>query len=405
MALTVKRIENLKAKDRLYRMPDSKGLCLEVPPKGNKRWRYRYRYEGKAKMVSLGTWPDTSLAEARDKRRAMRQALDEGIDPAVAIKSQNAHSSSEGAFENVAREWFGKHKHKWLDSTASRKIRRLECHVFPLIGAIPIDQVDAPQIRRVLLRLESLDKLHTAHRIKNIIGEVMAYAVAMGLIVHNPVPDLAGVLPPAKVKHRASITNPHGIGGLLRAIDGYTGSPVTRCALKLAAITFVRPGELRHAEWTEVDLDAREWRIPAEKMKMKRPHIVPLSRQAAEVLNELQLLTGHGQYLFPSERSSARPMSNNTVNAALRRMGFTKEEMTGHGFRSMASTNLNELGYHPDHIERQLAHVEENKVRAAYNYAEYMPERRKMMQAWADYLDGLREGGKVTPIKAAEKQW
>ena len=277
---------------------------------------------------------------------------------------------------------------------------RLESHVFPLIGSLPIDQVDAPQIRRVLLRLEALDKLHTGHRVKNIIGEVMRYAVAMGLILHNPVPDLAGVLPPTKEKHRASITNPKEIGGLLRAIDEYTGSPVTRCALRLAAITFVRPGELRHAEWAEIDYEAKEWRIPAEKMKMKRPHVVPLSRQALEVLKDVELVTGHGKYVFPSERSSTRPMSNNTVNAALRRMGFTKEEMTGHGFRSMASTNLNELGFHPDHIERQLAHVEANRVRAAYNYAEHLPERKKMMQAWADYLDALKDGGKVIPLHA-----
>lgn len=296
-------------------------------------------------------------------------------------------------------EWFAKFKHKWVERTGKRKLRRLEGHVFPLIGSIPIDQVDASQIRRVLLRIENMRTLHTAHRVKNIIGEIMRYAVAMGLILHNPVPDLAGVLPPAKVKHRATITNPSGIGGLLRSIDEYQGSPVTRCAMKLAALTFVRPGELRYAEWSEIDLKAKEWRIPAEKMKMKRAHIVPLSRQSIKVFEEVEMITSHGKYVFPSERSAARPMSNNTVNAALRRMGYAKEEMTGHGFRSMASTNLNEMGYHPDHIEKQLAHVETNKVRAAYNHAEYMPERKKMMQAWADYLDGLKKGNKIIPIR------
>lgn len=400
MPLTVKKIEKLKAEDKLYRIADSKGLCLEVPPKGNKRWRYRYRYEGKPKMVSLGVWPDISLAEARTKRRAMRQALDEGVDPAVAIKSQDALNDSEGTFEDVAREWFEKFKHKWSDNTGSRKMRRLETHVFPLIGSIPIEKVDAPQVRKVLLRMQSLDKLHSGHRVRALVGEVMRYAIAMGMATYNPCPDLIGVLPPVEVKHRAAITDPDQIGALLRAIDTYQGSHATRCALKLAAMTFVRPGELRQAEWPEVDLDNKEWRIPAEKMKMKRPHIVPLSRQAVEVLTELQLLTGHGQYLFPSERTNDRPMSNNTVLSALRRMGYGKDEMSGHGFRSMASTNLNEMGYPPDHIERQLAHAERDKVRATYNHAEYLPERKKMMQAWADYLDDLKEKGKVVPFKA-----
>lgn len=403
MPLTVKAIEQAKPKDKLYRIADAYGLCLEVPPKGLKRWRYRYRFGGKAKMVSLGTWPDVKLPRARDKRDELRQLLQDGIDPAEYRKSQQAIAEGHNRFEAVAREWFEKFKHKWVARTGKRKMRRLEGHVFPLIGSIPIDQVDAPQIRRVLLRLESFDKLHTAHRVKNIIGEIMRYAIAMGLVTHNPVPDLAGVLPPVKEQHRASITDPEGIKGLLRAIDEYQGSPVTRCALKLAALTFVRPGELRHAEWEEMDLGKKEWRIAAEKMKMRRQHVVPLSRQAVEVLRELQAVTGHSRYLFPSERSKDRAMSNNTVNAALRRMGYTKDEMTGHGFRSMASTNLNEMGFHPDHIERQLAHVENNKVRAAYNYAEHLPERRKMMQAWADYLDGLKKKGEVVPIHSARR--
>jgi len=407
MGLTVKKIQSLKPKEKLFRLADANGLCIEVTPKGSKLWRLRYRFDGKAKMMALGKYSDKSLppnilslSDARVKCQEMKQYLANGVDPAVVAKAQSDSERTKINFEAFAREWFEKFKHKWVERTAERKMRRLEGHVFPLIGGLPIDEVDAPQIRRVLHRIESMKTLHTAHRVKNIIGEIMRYAVAMGLIIHNPVPDLAGVLPPTKTKHRASITDPKGIGGLLRSIDEYTGSPVTRCALKLAALTFVRPGELRHAEWSEIDYEGKEWRIPAEKMKMKRPHIVPLSRQTVEVLKEVELVTGHGKYVFPSERSSARPMSNNTVNAALRRMGFTKEEMTGHGFRSMASTNLNELGRHPDHIERQLAHVEANKVRAAYNYAEHLLERKKMMQAWADYLDGLKEEGKVVPFKA-----
>jgi integrase len=400
MPLTVKKIESAKPKEKLYRIVDGRGLCLEVPPTGRKRWKYRYKLNGKDDTVSIGLWPDMSLAEARDIHSELYKVRREGMCPKTYYKGQKNRASDQDSFEAVTREWFEKFKQKWAEQTGVRKMARLEGHVFPLIGSIPIDQVDAPQIRRVLLRLESLDKLHTGHRVKNIIGEIMRYAVAMGLILHNPVPDLAGVLPPTREEHRASITDPKGIGGLLRAIDEYTGSPVTRYALKLAPLTFVRPGELRHAEWAEIDYEAKEWRIPAAKMKMKRPHIVPLSRQAVAVLKKVELITGHGTYVFPSERTSARPMSNNTVNAALRRMGYTKEEMTGHGFRSMASTNLNELGFHPDHIERQLAHSEDNKVRAAYNYAEHLPERKKMMQAWADYLDGLKEGGKVVPLKA-----
>ena len=400
MPLTVKSIEQAKPKDKLYRIADAYGLCLEIPPKGLKRWRYRYRFGGKAKMVSLGTWPDVNLPKARDKRDELRRLLQDGMDPAEHRKSQQAIAEGHNRFEAVAREWFEKFKHKWVARTGKRKMRRLEGHVFPLIGSIPIDQVDAPQIRRVLLRLESFDKLHTGHRVKNIIGEIMRYAVAMGVATHNPVPDLAGVLPPVKEQHRATIIAPEGIKGLLRSIEDYQGSPVTRNAMKLAALTFVRPGELRHAEWDEIDFEKEEWRISAAKMKMKRQHIVPLSRQAIAVLKEMELVTGHGRYIFPSERSRDRAMSNNTVNAALRRMGYTKEEMTGHGFRSMASTNLNEMGFHPDQIERQLAHVEGNKVRAAYNHAEYLPERKKMMQVWADYLDVVRAGRDVGPLFA-----
>jgi integrase len=402
MPLTVKTIENAKSKDKLYRIADAQGLCLEVPPNGSKRWRFRYRFSGKAKMVSLGVWPDVKLPEARDKRDDMRRLLKRGIDPAEHKKSQQAIAEGKDRFEAVAREWFEKFHKNWAEQTGVRKIARLEGHVLPLIGDISIEKVDAPQIRRVLLRLESLGKLHTGHRVKNIIGEVMRYAVAMGLVTHNPVPDLAGVLPPVKEEHRASITDPEGMKGLLCAIDEYQGSPVTRNAMKLAALTFVRPGELRHGEWSEIDYEKKEWRIAAGKMKMKRQHIVPLSRQSIAVLKDMELVTGHGRYIFPSERSRDRAMSNNTVNAALRRMGYTKEEMTGHGFRAMASTNLNEMGFHPDQIERQLAHVEGNKVRAAYNHAEYLPERKKMMQVWADYLDTLKSGGKVTPLFVKE---
>lgn len=309
MPLTVKAIEQAKSKDKLYRIADAHGLCLEVPVTGSKRWRFRYRYEGKAKMLSLGVWPTVNLPDAREKREEVRKVLRQGIDPAVYLKTQQAMAEGRDSFEAVARDWFDKFKHKLSADTAKRKIRRLDSHVFPLIGTVSIDKIDAPQIRRVLLRLISLDKIHSAHRIRNIIGEIMRYAVSMGLAKYNPCPDLVGVIPPATEKHRASITDPKEIGGLLRAIEEYQGSPLTRCALKLAALTFVRPGELRHAEWSELDFDTKEWRIAASKMKMKRQHFIPLSRQAIETFKELRPITGHGRYVFPSERTKDRAMS------------------------------------------------------------------------------------------------
>ncbi|MDP1845501.1 MAG: site-specific integrase, partial [Candidatus Moranbacteria bacterium] len=301
--------------------------------------------------------------------------------------------------EAVAREWFKKMSTVWVPRHAETIIRRLESYVFPQLGQRPINEVTAPELLAMLRKLEAQGTVETAHRVKQICGQVFRYAIATGRTDRDPAADLRGALTPAKPKRMASITDPKGAAGLLRAIDGYHGSFVTACALKLAPLVFVRPGELRQAEWSEIDLEAAEWRIPADKMKMKSPHIVPLSRQAIDILREIHQLTGNGKYVFPSLRTGSRPMSNNTVNAALRRMGFSKEEMTGHGFRSMASTLLNEQGWNRDAIERQLAHAERNKVRAAYNYAEFLPERRKMMQAWADYLDDLKAGAKIIPFR------
>jgi integrase len=275
--------------------------------------------------------------------------------------------------------------------------------VFPWIGARPIAELAAPELLAILRRIESRGAHDIARRTHNLIGRVFRYAVGHGLCTRDPSRDieLRDVLAPVNVRHHASITDPKEAGALLRAIDGFTGGFVTRCALRLAPLVFVRPGELRHAEWSELDLDKSEWRIPAAKMKMREQHIVPLSAQAVEILREIQLLTGGSRYVFPSERTRERPISENTVNAALRRLGYTKDEMTGHGFRSMASTLLHELG-HPDAvIERQLAHAERNKVAAAYNHAEFLPERRAMMQQWADYLDALKTGASVIPLRGA----
>lgn len=390
MGLTVKSIEALKPKERLYRVADSNGLCIEVTPNGSKLWRVRYRFEGKAQMMALGKWPAVNLTDARTACSDIKKQLAHGLNPMAVAQEQKAAKNGQNTFEAFSRLWFSKHKHKWAEKTARRKLQCLESHVYPIIGGLNIDEVNPPQVRQVLRRLENLDKLHTAHRTKNIIGEIMRYAIAMGSIQHNPIPDLAGLLPTATVQHRATITDLKGIGALLRAIAEYD-SPITRYAMQLAVLTFVRPGELRQAEWTEFDLAKNEWKIPASKMKMRQTHIVPLARQALNILKKLHPLTGHGKYLFPSIRSISRPMSDNTVNAALRRMGYERSEMSPHGFRAMASTNLHELGFNSDFIERQLAHAERNKVRAAYNYAEYIPERKKMMQEWANFLDKLQK--------------
>lgn len=275
--------------------------------------------------------------------------------------------------------------------------------MFPWIGARPIAELAAPDLIAVLRRIEARGAMDIARRTHNLMGRVFRYAVGHGLCTRDPSRDieLRDVLAAPAVRHHASLTDPKEVGALLRAIDGFTGALATRCALKLAALTFVRPGELRHAEWAEFEFDKAEWRIPAGKMKMKEQHIVPLSEQAIAVLREIQPLTGSGRYVFPSERTGARAMSENTVNAALRRLGYTKEEMTGHGFRSMASTLLHELGYPHAVIERQLAHGERNKVSASYNFAEYLPDRRELMQGWADYLDNLKTGAAVIPIDRA----
>ena len=343
-------------------------------------------------MVSFGSYPEVSLAKARDRRKDARELVADGLDPSVVKRAEKFARLEEGGntFEAIGREWYQKHSPRWSKSHSDRSKRLLEKDLFPWLGSRPIVEIDAPELLRVMRRIESRGAVDTAHRALQYCGMVFRYAVATGRANRDPSGDLRGALPPVQKKHHASIIEPKAIGELLRVIDGYQGHLVTRCALQLAPFVFVRPGELRRAEWSEIDLEDAEWRIPAAKMKMESPHIVPLSRQALAVLDEIKPLTGGRTYVFPSVRSRKRPMSENTVNAALRRLGYTKEQMTGHGFRSMASTLLNEQGWHHDAIERQLAHAERNGVRAAYNYAEHLPERRRMMQAWADYLDGLK---------------
>ena len=290
----------------------------------------------------------------------------------------------------MAREWFSKHAKNWKESHSSKIMARLEKDVFPWIGTKSIAYVTAPDLLACLRKVESRGKVESAHRILQNCSAIFRYAVATGRVERDPCGDLRGAIPPAKVRHHPTMTDPKKIGELLRAVDGYEGSIVVRCALQLSPLVFLRPGELRQAEWNEINIKEREWRIPAQRMKMDEQHIVPLSEQAIKILEEIKPITGSGRYVFPSGRSNSRPMSNNAVTAALRRMGFEQGTMSAHGFRSMASTLLNEQGFNRDWIERQLAHGERDKIRAAYNYAQYLPERRKMMQAWANYLDELR---------------
>jgi integrase len=399
MALTDTAVRNAKPAEMPYKLADEKGLYLLVSSTG-KYWRMNYRFGGKQKTLAIGVYPTITLAAARERREDARKLLANDTDPGIvkAVTKQAKQQAAENTFEAVAREWYAKKLPTWAPATASKVKRYLEKDIFPWLGNRPIKDLGAPDLLATVRRVESRGALELAHRIREYSGQVFRYAVVTGRAERDPSGDLKGALPPVKSKHHASVTDPKQIGDLMRAIAGFSGSFVTKCALQLAPLVFVRPGELRHAEWAEIDLDAAEWRIPGPKMKMKDRHIVPLSTQAVEILKAIQPLTSSGRYVFPGLRSTNRPMSENTVNAALRRMGYEKHEMTGHGFRSMASTLLHEQGWPHEAIERQLAHAERNKVSAAYNYAEHLPKRREMMQAWSDYLDGLAAGADVIPI-------
>jgi len=391
------RVRSAKSREKAFKLSDERGLFLLVMPTGSRLWRLKYRVNGREKLISLGAYPDVTLKRAREKRDAARRLIADGIDPSVQRKAERAALAQ--SFEGVAKEWLELQTKSLAPETISILTARLDSGLYPYIGSRPISAITAQEVLSALRRIESRGRHETAHRVRALAGRVFRYAVATGRAQHDVAADLIGALAPVKSKNFASVIDPVRVGELMRAIHGYSGHPVTALALKLAPLVFVRPGELRAAEWTEFDLVNAEWRIPGERMKMGDPHLVPLSRQALAILRELQPLARGGKYLFPSLRTRDRPMSDNTINAALRRMGYTSEEQTGHGFRSMASTLLNEQGFPPDVIELQLAHTERNKVRAAYNKAQRLPERRKMMQAWADYLDGLRAGGNVVPLK------
>ena len=399
MPLTDTAIRNAKPGAKPVKLFDDRGLYMEISPTGGKWWRWKYRFDGKEKRLSLGVYPDVSLKDARDRRDAARKLLADGIDPSENRKAQKSARADRAAnsFEVVAREWYAKYQSSWTDKHAETIIRRLELNVFPWLGEKPIADVSASELLQAVRRIEERGALETAHRVLGCCGQVFRYAVATGRAERDPSGDLRGALPPVKGEHFAATTEPKRVAQILRAMDGYEGTLTVRCALRLAPLVFVRPGELRKAEWTDIDLDAAEWRYTVSKTNT--PHIVPLSRQAVEILRELQPLTGRGRFVFPGARSNGRPMSDNAILAAMRRMGIGKEEMSGHGFRAVARTILDEvLGVRPDYIEHQLAHAVRDPNGRAYNRTAHLPERRKMMQQWADYLDSLKTGAEVIPI-------
>ena len=406
------QVRNAKPREKEYTMFDGNGLFLliagakytkdGVALPTSKLWRFKYTFSGKSKLLAFGVYPEVSLADARQRREDARKLLANGVDPGEVKKAQKAIEMARAeTFKTVTLEWYDQKKVDWTDNHAERILRRMEQDIFPFIGDKPITDIRTPELVNLLERV-AVRTLETAHRLKIACDMVFRYAVVKGKSEQNPAANLKGVLPTVKYKHMAAPTEPKAVAEVLRAIDGFSGSFVTKCALLLAPLLFVRPGELRSAEWAEFDLDAAEWKIPGPKMKMRQPHLVPLSVQAVAILRELHQLTGHSKYVFPCHRSPLRCMSENTVNASLRRLGFDKDEITGHGFRAMARTLIHEvLQFSPDAIEAQLAHAVPDRLGRAYNRTQHILERRKMMQGWADYLDELKAGAKVIPLKRA----
>lgn len=401
MKLTDAAIRNAKPSDKPKKLSDGGGLYLEVAPSGGKWWRYKYRYQGKEKRISLGVYPEIGLKEARIKHADARKLLAHGTDPSAtrqALKSAGLENSS-ACFEAIAREWWVSHMAGKAPSHRDKVLRRFEVHLFPWIGKRPIAEITAPEVLTAVKRIQALGILETAHRALQTAGQVFRYAVQTGKAVRDVTADLKGALPAAKVKHMASFTEPKDVAELLRAIDGFKGTLTVQCALRLAPMMFVRPGELRQAKWADIDLDAGEWRYFVGKTKTD--HLVPLPKQAVEILRELHPLSGHGEYVFQGGHSPLKPMSESAINAALKRMGYdTKTQITGHGFRAMARTLLHEkLGVDPHVIEHQLAHKVPDALGAAYNRTKFIKQRKEMMQLWADYLAGLKAGAKVVALK------
>ena len=398
MPLTAIAIKNARPRDKAYKLHDERALYLLVTPQGGKYWRMNYRYLGKVKTLSFGVWPEVSLADARDKRDKAREQIKEGFDPNAQKKLARVRAEIDAAitFKAVAEEWLVKIEREGRAPVTLDKVRWLLDMAYPLIGERPLNKIEVQEVLAVLRVLEATGRYESARRMRSVISRIFRYGVATGRAQRDVAADLRGAIIVPKTKHYAAITTPKEAAEIMRAIELCSGHAITRFALRMTPHVFVRPGELRHAEWSEFDFDRAIWSIPAEKMKMRWPHKVPLSRQVLAILEELRPLTGHASYVFPAFHTWKRPMSENTITIALRRMGYAKEQMTAHGFRAMAATLLNEMGiWNPDAIERQLAHMQNNGVRRAYARGEYWDERVKMMQHWSDYLDDLRDGGKI----------
>lgn len=393
MPLTNVQIKQVQPKEKDFKIYDEKGLFLLVKRNGAKYWRFKYRFSGKEKYMAFGVYPEVSLKDAREYRDKARSLIRDDLDPMDERKKrrlaiENAHSND---FEIIAREWFAKEKDAWADSHIKKQLGLIENNLIPYLGQLPIREITPPILLDCLRKIEARGALETARRTKQVSGQIFRYAIATGKADRDPSFDLKGALKTPQTRHFSAITEPKQFGDLLRSIDGFDGTAVVATALKLAPLLFVRPGELRHMEWTEIDFDKREWRLPAEKMKMKQPHIVPLATQAIHLLETIQPLTARWQYVFTGERSRRRPMSDNALNAALRRLGYTKEEHTTHGFRASARTLLDEeLEFDAKYIEHQLSHEVRDPLGRAYNRTKHLSQRKEMMQSWADYLDRLK---------------
>ena len=398
MALNHIQITNAKPRDKAYKLADSDGLYLFIQPNGTKLWRMNYRHLGRQKTLYFGAWPEVGIAAARQLRDNAREQIAAGLDPAAEkrIDTLARKVAADNTFKTIAEEWVAKNEREGRAPITLDKIRWLLGMAYPMIGTLPISKITPQEVLAVLRKVEATGRYESARRMRSVLSRMFRYGIATARADRDVAVDLRGALITPKVQHLAAITTPKEAGGLLRAIEGYTGHEITAIALRLSPHLFVRPGELRSAEWTEFDTQGAVWSLSAEKMKMRRPHRVPLSRQVLDMLEELHALTGDGRFLFPSFRSPKQCMSENTVNAALRRLGYSQEEMTAHGFRAMAATLLNEMGiWNPDAIEKQLAHLDTSMVRRAYTRGEYWDERVKMMQHWSDYLEQLRDGAKI----------
>lgn len=398
--LTDTEIRKSKARERPYKLADAGGLYLLINPAGQRYWRFKYRHAGKERLLALGTYPGVTLAQARQGRDDAKRLLKDGQDPVTTRKRQRRATESAAAntFERVAREWAKQQHERWVPGHRDRVLDSLEKDIFPDIGSRPIHEVTAQDLLETLRRVEKRGATETAQRILQRCSSVFRYGISSGKCASNPATDLRGALKPHVATSRAALSDKE-LPEFLKKLNAYEGRPETKIALRLIMLTFVRPGEIRGAEWGEFDVEKAEWRIPAARMKMRAEHVVPLSSQALQALEELRPFSGRSKLLFPNMANHEKPMSENTLLYAMYRMGY-HSRATAHGFRATASTILNEQGFRPDVIERQLAHAERNKVRKAYNRAQYMDERQKMMQAWADYLDGVAAGGNVVSIKA-----